>query len=302
MDELALTALKPYNLTNPRLEFIRHNENMTYKVIDEEQCYVLRIHKHKSGADFSILGDDMYSFDSLSAEMQILCDINEKTDIQVQSPIQNIKGDYVSKTESGIPITLLSWRQGINLENIEITNDILYAIGEMIGKFHNFSKSYLKSKPLCRKKYDKDMLESWLPYYETGVKRGLYAKKHFDVILKTIKEIEIRMQDLNKQEGSFGIIHSDLSKSNLLWDDHKVIPIDFCLSGYGYYYHDLGSLFGHFQIPEQQEIIIKGYQNVVGEPVYRGYIETFEIYQIMMFLAANANSNPDISWFPESFF
>jgi hypothetical protein len=46
-------ALQHYNFNKPHAKLIRHNENMTYLVDDEESKYVLRIHKSLEGLDLS---------------------------------------------------------------------------------------------------------------------------------------------------------------------------------------------------------------------------------------------------------
>jgi hypothetical protein len=47
--EILFEALSLYSLDNPKSELIRHNENMTYKVIDSDKQYVMRIHKPIDG-------------------------------------------------------------------------------------------------------------------------------------------------------------------------------------------------------------------------------------------------------------
>jgi hypothetical protein len=83
---------------------------------------------------------------------------------------------------------------------------------------------------------------------------------------------------------------------------HILFLLDFCLCGFGYYYLDFGALFSHFQDFNQQEQIIMGYKMITGEEVNRRYIEAFEIYQVMLFLAANIDNKPNIDWLPEKFF
>ena len=50
-------AMKHYNFKNPETILIRHNENMTYLVKDDNQRYLLRIHKTADGLDLSAGGE-----------------------------------------------------------------------------------------------------------------------------------------------------------------------------------------------------------------------------------------------------
>jgi thiamine kinase-like enzyme len=108
------------------------------------------------------------------------------------------------------------------------------------------------------------------------------------------------MHELDKLPCSKGIVHSDLSKSNLIVFENKIIPIDFCLSGYSYFYMDLGSLFSHFDKNEQRTAIKKGYLSLMNIEFNNRYTEAFFIYQIILFISTHLNSISNTDWFPEA--
>jgi Ser/Thr protein kinase RdoA (MazF antagonist) len=303
MDTLIEEALAKYCLGNPEVVFIRHNENQTYKVVDGKCAYVLRIHKHREGLNFDFLGDGLYSKSALNSEVIIVNELREHTNIPLQSHCANKDGDYVSELSDGTLATMLTWLKGTTLENVEsMTDDTLFNLGVMLGELHTFSRKRSRSWDLNRQRYDSSILRNIIRCIEKGTVNGSISEKQYRAAESAISEIERRMTELDQIPNSTGIIHSDLTKSNLILHDGKIVPIDFCLCGFGYYYLDFGVLFSQFQDPSHQEKIIQGYHSLTGEKVDRRYIEAFEVYQVMLFLAASADTKPDLSWFPEQFF
>jgi len=65
-------AIKKYNFVNPTSRFVRHNENMTYCITDDNGQFVIRIHKPSNGfsVDFLRLGVAQNKF--VESEMEVL--------------------------------------------------------------------------------------------------------------------------------------------------------------------------------------------------------------------------------------
>ena len=75
------------------------------------------------------------------------------------------------------------------------------------------------------------------------------------------------------------------------------MPIDFGLSGISYYYMDLGSLFSHFNKTEEQSLILKGYKSIIKDDIEIKYIETFMVFQIILFIATHIEKADKHKWF-----
>lgn len=316
MDNLLEETLELYSIRNAQVEFIRFNENLVYKVIHNNMTYVVRIHKYGDGVDFSILGSDIHSVKLLQSEIEIINIFRNEFSSSVipdnrqvvkcldvlQRPIKNKYGKFVSVLSDGIPVTVLSWIDGIDFGQEYIRDVDLFNIGVLVGRMHIISRNKLKDLKLCRKSYDASMVEKLLYYIHKGRENGAYSNKQYKSMEEAAREVRVRMKELDIMGNSYGIIHSDLTRTNLIKNNNCIVPIDFCLSAYGYYYHDLGTLFLDFYEEEQQKLIIHGYESIIKEKVNERYIETFEVYQTLLYLAANAKNFPDISWLPDKIF
>ncbi|OOM78152.1 homoserine kinase [Clostridium puniceum] len=300
MKDLLGEALYNYEINQPQVEFIRHNENETYKIKDMllNKQYVIRIHKSSEDFSLDIFKEDKHSIDYLTGEINILNCIRRNTKIGAQMPIKNKYGEFVTILKDGTPVTLLSWINGNTIDNIKLNNHILFKLGAMIGEFHQFSKAWSESKKISRYSYDKMLLKRMKCKLIGGLRLKAISNEQFEIIDDTINEISNTLDRLDLQKKSKGIVHSDLAKSNIIVSDNEeIIPIDFGLSGNSYYYMDLGSLFSHFNKPNQQSLILKGYKSIINEDVEIKYIEAFMVFQIILFISTHIENAYKIQWF-----
>ncbi|MFF2019905.1 phosphotransferase [Paenibacillus sp. NPDC058177] len=153
-----------YSLVEPIIEFIRHNENITFKVTDKKanRSYLLRIHKPISEG----LSGVQHTWNGLQAEMRLLQEIAHNNILKVQKPVANREGewvtDYNSEQFGATFATLLEWIEGstLTLEEDNITQ-IVYKLGEDVARLHKFSQT-LVSQESHRPLYDAARIEEEL--------------------------------------------------------------------------------------------------------------------------------------------
>jgi len=129
-------ALNFYNINNPTATFIRHNENMTYKITDTTNSYVLRIHKPVEGFNIDYMRMGVCPSRQVASEMELLQYLYNKGNVATQKVICNHHGETVTRLDDGTPVTVLEWINGDTLDSIEITEEIAKEIGIMIGQLH----------------------------------------------------------------------------------------------------------------------------------------------------------------------
>lgn len=305
-EEVLIKSLFKYNMNSAEWVFISHNENIIYKVKYNNQFFCYRLHLSVSNIDFSIYGSNFHSLSSLRNEMEILNvfakNIQYMGDKKMQTPIKNIDNEYISIVDN-IPITVLKWVDGIDFDSIEsVSNDDLISIGELIGNLHNISKSTDFSNTFDTYIYNQKTVERMQKKIEFAHQLGIYDESHYITLKNASKELIVRMNELNNFTGSFGLIHADLSKSNILKQNNNVVPIDFCLCGYGYYYQDLGNIFLEFYSEREQQLICNGYFKATGIYPEKRYTDAFMVYHTLLYLSCNISNDIDISWLPTDLF
>ncbi|OPJ58058.1 phosphotransferase enzyme family protein [Clostridium oryzae] len=302
MDDLLKEALGNYNIENPKIEFIRHNENKTFRLKNPRsmQEYVLRI--HKTSRDFSkdIFGESEQRLDFLNGEMEVLDFIRRDTDLLIQMPIKNRDGKFVTILKDGTFVTVLTWIDGNTIEETKQTEDIAYKVGQMVGKLHNLPKYKIESSNIKRYYYDKKLLLNSIVKIRSILDARIISTEQYIAIEKAISEVIIRISELDAKEKHMSLVHSDLAKSNLIVSGSQIVPIDFSLSGYSYYYMDLGSLFSHFTEANERKDIMAGYRSMNSKTIDLRYIEAFIVFQIILFIVTHTKGAAKMEWFGEA--
>lgn len=169
----------------------------------------------------------------------------------------------------------------------------------MTAKLHNFSQNWSREKSIKRNHYDKEKLKSVINQIKEGLTLGLISEKQYEIIKNCGKKIAQFMGDLDERKNvAKGINHSDLDKSNIIVNDNKITPIDFSLSGYGYFYMDIGGIIYNFRELSIRKKFFDGYQTIREIPqTDMKYIEGFFIMTILLFMATHIHNPNMLEWY-----
>jgi len=261
---LARKVLESYSFTDPVLEFMRHNENMTYKITDRgNSCtFLLRIHKPVTEGLFGI----QHTLEGLKSETALLQELGLNRVFGVQMPVANRFGEYVTVCHledmgaAAFYATLLEWIDGDTFRHEEKNLDeIVYAIGVNLARFHRFTRASAVLKDLHRPVYGSEKIDNTLEKLRHGVEVDLYSREHYGIMTEVLAQVKGFMRELDSQEGAWGLIHADIQRGNIvITESGEPCFIDFCLSGYGYYLFDIGSASTKIE-SKQRDIFLKGY-------------------------------------------
>jgi Ser/Thr protein kinase RdoA (MazF antagonist) len=290
-----LEALSLYQLNDSFAELIRHNENATWKVTDGGKAYVLRIHKPREGFSQSIFPQNKEA--ALRGELRILAELHAQGDIPVQIPVENLKGDTLTKLNGGEYATLLTWLEGSTLDNTETTPELMHEVGRMTAFMHNCFQTCSELPTSAGHDYDKMLMDRMTGKFQDMEQANIISPNYVQGMTGCLLEIKRRMAELDRMDHMFGVVHSDLSKSNMLLCGRSVAPIDFGLWGYGYFYMDLGSLAAHYTEPWQQAAIFEGYESVTNTRVIRRYVDPFICLGILLYVCTFGESVYMEEWF-----
>lgn len=256
----AVEVLSLYPISEPVIEFIRHNENITFKVTDNKSSknYLLRIHKPITEG----LSGIQHTMKGLRSEIHLLQELNQKNILQVQTPVANCFGEFVTEYYSDefnrSYATLLEWIDGstlsLDVDNIE---DLAFKLGEQLADLHKASYDY-KLFGLDRPEYGADSINHALEELKYGVQENVYSQPDYELISEVLDVIKGQITGLNAREQQWGLIHADIQQNNVVVSKGNPCLIDFCLSGYGYYLFDLASASTTLK-SEQRNTFLKGY-------------------------------------------
>ncbi|WP_379153943.1 phosphotransferase enzyme family protein [Paenibacillus sp. sgz5001063] len=258
-------VLSFYSLQEPMVEFIRHNENMTFKVTDKSdgKLYLLRIHSPSTAGLLGI----QHAPQGLESEMYILQELSKDGTLHVQKPVTNRNGglvtEYLTSGKDVCYATLLEWIVGSTLtlqeDNIE---QIAYQLGEKLAALHQFSR-HTELTGLQRPVYDAERIDAAVEELKYGVVSELYSQEQYEIITQVLGIIKEQFRVLETLPDQWGIVHADVQLGNVIITENGPCLIDFGFSGYGYYLFDLGSA-GTVLPGELRQLFLQGYTSAAA--------------------------------------
>lgn len=242
---IAKEVLALYPISQPEIQFIRHNENITYKVTDRilNRNYLLRIHKPAIEGLFGI----QHTSEGIKAEIKILHELQHNDLLQAQIPIANNMGVYITEYNMDnfnhpCYATVLGWIDGDTLtlkeDNIE---EIAFTLGQNLALFHRSSKELKHSDNFIRPIYDVERINTAINELKYCVDVNLFSLEHYEIIINVLSVVKNQIHELDLRKDAFGIIHADIQLGNIVVNNNNPCIIDLGFCGFGYYVFDLGS-------------------------------------------------------------
>ncbi|MCM3628378.1 phosphotransferase [Paenibacillus glycanilyticus] len=290
-------ALAKYPFRKPVGELIRHNENVTYKVIEEAsgETYLLRLHKPIA----SSMAGVQNSIKAVQSELDFLMAWSAHSALPVQTPVPNRQGSLVTTVDcqhEEVACSILRWIDGEIVSKQDFNNEeSARTLGILIADLHRFSQRYKPESDMVRQSYGMEWTNSLLTKMRDGHERGILTAEEFRSIELTLFMIMDRMNGWEKKQDSWGFIHADLNYSNLISSSKGISFIDFGLSGHGYYAMDVA--MGALLVPgAYRDALLSGYTSLHGKSIDHIQLEAFMFLAIMGYYAFVLDQPDKHSW------
>ena len=293
-DEIAKLVLDEYGILEPRIGFIRHSDNVTYKVTTRSaESFLLRMHVPITTA----MGTHGADYGMVHSEVTWLLALAEETDLVLPKPRRNRSGELVtrilSKDGTSINSTLLGWIEGEPYHRELESEDTAHQIGRLLATMHNQSSQWKMPEGFIRPRRDVKYFENMLNGLKPAVSDGRIRKSDYLELSKSVSMLIDLMGGLDESQPNNGIMHADAHKGNMLIHDGEIRLIDFSFCAIGNYLFDLGVCFSDMK-KELHEFCLEGYQSCRPLPEnYQRLIEGFFVGSIVgtfSFWVANPNA------------
>ncbi|MFF1820180.1 phosphotransferase enzyme family protein [Kribbella sp. NPDC058245] len=257
----AVCALAEYVIDEPRLTFIAHGENTTFRVDSPDGRYLLRVHRpnrHGPGVD---------SRQAVGSEFDWLAALQTDTDLQVPAPIRTRTGDWTT-TADDLVCSVLGWQDG-RMQANHPRPVHFHRLGAVLAQLHNHTATWTPPTKLVRMRWD------WETFFGNTMEYGGVSaadcwdllpapvRAQFDEIARRMRTV---MADLGTTSDAFGLIHADLHLENALFAAEAVHVIDFDDCGLGYWLYDLAVPLWDNRYrdnyPDLRAALLKGYGEV----------------------------------------
>lgn len=290
-------VLLHYSLVDPAAEWIRHSENITFKVIDQgtAKAYLLRIHKPIT-ANMQGMHNTR---EAIQSELALLQALSANFPFLVQTPVPNKNGELVTAIDIDHEIvycSILQWLDGEVVSKEELDNEQAASkLGEQIAYLHQFSQSFRQPSSMTRPEYGLEWSNQVLDKLRSGERIGVISTENFQSIEQTFLLVNERLKAAGKTAETWGFIHADINYSNLIRTAQGISFIDFSLSGFGYYAMDvaMGALLTK---SEYRDALIAGYTHISSRTSDIKQLECFMFLAIVAYYGFLVSNQEMHAW------
>jgi len=239
----ALKALEHFPVEVENVEFVKHSENVTFRVSarNHDNDYVLRLHR-----------PGYNSIEELNSERVWLSALKE-AGIPVPGSLANLKGQFFELVE--IPDTgeqryvgMTTWLQGTPLDEYLATSSdpeerrrCFRQIGEIAAAIHNQSSGWNEPAGFERSRLDVEGLLGETPYWGRFWDHAELTVAEKALLLREKERAHAALIAYGARPDNFGLIHADLHPENIVYDREDLSLIDFDDAAYGWHLYDIAT-------------------------------------------------------------
>ena len=256
-----------YDLKSHTLEFIRHSDNVTFKVEGPGSGpYLLRIHVPVTRA----MGAHGADSAAVTSELLWLGALSRDTDLVLQKPVRNRAGALVTQVPAEnavqpINCTLMHWVDGQPYHRDLQTERTAHQIGEIFAKLHIHASGWEIPRGFKRPKRDIAYFEGVLSGIHPALSDGRVNPSDFAQYETSIALLTEMLRSVDENRGTHGIMHADGHKGNMLYHDGQIRLIDFSFCAFGDFMFDLGVCFSDMK-ESLHPAFLDGYQSLRALP------------------------------------
>lgn len=236
-----MRALDAYPLAEPRLTFITHGENTTFKVSTRaDGHFLLRVHRPARHGRF------IDSNAAIAAELHWLAALRAETGLSVPQPVRTRTGELTTTASAaGVDgprtCSILRWMDGRRYARSP-RPVYLRRLGSAMARLHNHADTWPRPDGFVRIQWD------WETFFgDTMQYGGINAADVWDLLPDDLRQafdrvaVDARkaMTQLDESPDAVGLIHADLHLDNALFAGDQVKLIDFDDCGIGYRMYDV---------------------------------------------------------------
>jgi Ser/Thr protein kinase RdoA (MazF antagonist) len=273
--QLAPIALTHYDIPDPQLVFLSQGDNLIFRV-DAHDRFVLRIHISKR-----------HSPAMLASELVWLAALRQDTRLLVPTPVYTLQGTLVADVaDACVPerysCVVFRWLPGRH-KFTSIRPADFYQIGSLMAQLHRLSERYVIPPGFTRPRWDWEAVcGEASSLWQKGP--SVFSAHDLALLQQVATRLRSKMDSLGEASHVFGLIHSDLNLSNLLFSKGSVAAIDFEECAWGYYLSDIAVTLYQIErlgahVQTLRAAFFEGYEAVRSLP--EGYEQQLDSFMLL---------------------
>ena len=270
-------ALKPWALGHAEFELLSHSENVVYKVTNDGDRFVLRIHR-----------PGYNTFQELESEHVWLQALNHAG---IHTPAQRLSNDGSHYVEINFgagdirAVGLMEWLDGTQLADSH-GHDVYQSLGILIAKLHNQASTWVPPKNFHRRSWNADGLMGSQPLWGPFWLSEALNSEESEFLEHVRHEVHAELAKLPNTPDVYGLIHADLHPHNVLVQDGNLFAIDFDDCGFGWHYYDIAVALHQARDNERfnqlEHSLLEGYRSLRPLPDAEALLPLFYLVRSLV--------------------
>lgn len=235
LDQLAAEAARHWGGTPTRL--ILNRENAVFEMAIPNGRAALRLHREGYQDDVAIESELWW------------CAALARQGVAVPSALSAKEG-YLVTLSTGRKASAISWVEGEALgvagipfdEPLSLTLDKHHALGQLLARFHDATDGLTFPASFTRPNWDVSGLVGETPFWGRFWDHPVATQDQRKLLIHTRSFLRERLDDHAARGASYGPIHADVLRENVLVNGRSLTLIDFDDSGFGFRLYDLGTV------------------------------------------------------------
>lgn len=240
----ALKALESFPVEVQNVEFIKHSENVTFRVsvCGSDEDYVLRLHR-----------PGYNSIEELNSE-RVWVRALKQAGIAVPGSLLTREGQHFELID--IPDTceqryagMTTWLKGTPLNEYLTTSPdaeerkrLFRRIGELAAAIHNQSSDWKEPAGFEMGRLDVESLLGESPYWGRFWDHEELTTAERALLLRERERARDTLIAYGEKTETFGLIHADLHPENIVYDGEDLALIDFDDAAYGWHLYEIATV------------------------------------------------------------
>ena len=273
---LAHEALVAYGHDRAALRLLSSIQNTTFRVrtVSGEQ-FALRI-SHPGAGEAEV-----------RSELLWLDALRQDTALGVPEPVWTRDGNLLAVLGGDAvggrrPCVLFRWLDGRQVDRDALTPQRFEQVGALMAGLHTHARHWQPPADFARYRIDADIVAGFVQDVLPNVARALSETSDAaTVVARTADAVVAAMRELGDDRDVFGVVHADLSPSNVLFDRRgQAQALDFDDCCWGHYLYDMGLTVRDVELersePALRAALLRGYRTVRPlPPEHAALLDTF---------------------------
>ena len=214
------------------LTFVRHGENVTFRVDDRKRQFALR------------LGRPGYQTSAAIRSEIAWMDALREAGIATPRPVRASDGEVVQEVpfEGQLRVAVaFEWVDGVPLPETRAT-DPWARLGEIMARIHRHGREWTPPPGFERPAWNLDALVGDEPRWGSPCPEGIWPEAEREMLIQARDAVRRRLVAFGTEADRFGLVHADLGFENVLVAADRPTVIDFDDCGPGWYVYELASV------------------------------------------------------------